>query len=203
MPAGPGREDTILRTANLAPLLGVLALFSCGTTALEEPAPGCETVGNVQGICGFPAPEDIDSFPDGKHLLFSPIVAFDPLGGMGDEAAQSLYLFDLETLTTSPMTYLQDDSTERWGESGCDTAPGERFSPHGVHIGQRPDGTWQVLAVNHVRESVEMYAVIEGAKPSLAWRGCVMAPPNSNINDVVALPDGGLLVTHMVDRGPA
>jgi SMP-30/Gluconolactonase/LRE-like region len=190
-----------MKKCNLSYLLAALALLSCSVFALEEPAPGCETVANVQGICGFPAPEDIDVFPGGKYLLFSPIVAFDPMGGMGSEEGQSLYLFDLTSLTASPINYLRDHSDKAWGESSCDTAPGQKFSPHGVHISRRADGSWQVLAVNHVRESVEMFEVIEGEGPSLAWRGCVITPPKSNINDLVALPDGGLLVTHMVDRG--
>ena len=179
----------------LSLLLVATLQVACSPLNSEPVPPGCETVANVQGICGFPAPEDIDVFPGGKFLLFSPVSSMQ--GGQ----LQSLYVFDVNSLKASPIHYQTDKTATLWGDPNCHTAPGEQFSPHGVHISQRADGDWQVLAVNHVRESVEMYQLLNGDQPELLWRGCALAPANSDINDVVALPNGGLLVTHMLEKG--
>src|SRR5690606_7345247 len=37
--------------------------------------------------------------------------------------------------------------------------------------------------------------------PALAWRGCVVMPEDSALNDVAALPGGGFLPSHMVTLG--
>jgi hypothetical protein len=169
-------------------------LFCCSAQA-QDVEPGCETIDNVQGICGFPAPEDIDVFPGKQFLLFSPVTGINGLG------LERLYTFNIDTLKASPITYQQSESMELWGDPSCTTAAGEDFSPHGVHISKRNDGRWQVLVVNHAREAVEIYEVFGGDKPTLSWRGCAMAPPKSNLNDVVALPEGGFLVSHMFDHG--
>ena len=60
----------------------------------------------------------------------------------------------------------------------------------------------QLLSVQHGgRESVEMFEVTQSSEGwALAWRGCVIAPKGSMINDVVATPDGGFLVTHMMPK---
>jgi len=179
----------------LSALFASASLCFCMTMQAGAELAGCETVANVQGICGFPAPEDIDVFSGGQYLLFSPVT------GVNGTELESLYLFDVHTLVASPISYQTASNKEQWGDARCIDAPGEKFSPHGIHISQRSDGRWQVLAVNHLRESVEMFEVAEGKVPSLIWRGCVLAPEKSNLNDVVALPDGGFLVSHMFDRG--
>lgn len=155
---------------------------------------GCETVANTQGFCGFAAPEDIDVMPGGKQLLLSPIV------GMDGTELQHLSLFTIATQQVMPVRYQQDKASTEWGDAQCVTPPAAEFSPHGVHISQRESGQWQLLAVNHLRESVEFYEIYPGSEPSLAWRGCVIMPSQANINDLVGLADGGFLVSHMVDR---
>lgn len=174
-------------------ILVPLALLLAGAGARGE-VTGCETVGHVQGVCGFPAPEDIAVLPGGRHLLLS------PFGGISGEHPQSLYIFDTETLKAGPVAYRKDDG--RWDGGLCDTAPGEKFGAHGVHISERQDGRWQLLAVNHDRESVEMFEIVGAgaSEPALAWRGCVVMPAGSTLNDVAALPGGGFLVSHMMAR---
>lgn len=153
----------------------------------------CLPTGVVEQNCGFPAPEDIDVMPNGKDLLFS---AF---GGIDGEHPQLFRVFNPETGVATKATYLHEDNPPRWDNSSCESPASEALGSHGVHVSQRKDGSWQLLAVNHSRETVEMYAVING---QLAWRGCVGFPPLANLNDVVAIPTGGFLVTHMMDRRP-
>lgn len=178
------------------PLIGVIVLLCTQHAVSSDITPGCETVGRAQGICGFPAPEDIDQMPDGKHLLLS------PFGGMSGEHPKSFYLFNIDTLAIQPARYDFSQANEAWGDASCSTAPAARMGGHGIHISQRRDGRWQLLAVNHSRESVEFFEITEREDaPLLVWRGCAIAPANSTLNDVTALPGGGFLVSHMFDRG--
>jgi WD40 repeat protein len=181
-------------------LIVLLLSAACGLIShflhAETAASGCEAKANIKGICGFPAPEDIDVMPDGKHLLLS------PSGGLDGEYPQQLYLFNRQSLAVTPVDYVSVDSAERWGQATCQTAPAATFGSHGIHISQRRSGQWQLLAVNHSRESVEFFEIIDrDQRPALAWRGCAIAPPQSSLNDVAALPDGGFLVTHMLEKG--
>ncbi|MFA5495664.1 MAG: SMP-30/gluconolactonase/LRE family protein [Porticoccaceae bacterium] len=176
-------------------LAGLAALAANGAVA-DSSSAGCETVGNAQAICGFPAPEDIDVLPDGKHLLLS------PFGGLGAEHPQPLYLFDIESLSAAPIAYVEETNPARWDDSLCPSNPGTPFAAHGIDIAQRQDGLWQLLAVNHQRESIEMFEIVEQqGGPALAWRGCVVMPEDSALNDVAALPGGGFLTSHMVTLG--
>ena len=173
-------------------LASVLTLTATGLLA-DKPTPGCDTVGNAQAVCGFPAPEDIDVMPDGRHLLLS------PFGGIEGEHPQPLYLFDTDSLEASPIAFREETSPARWDDELCPANPGSLFGAHGVHVSRRADGPWQLLAVNHQRESVEMFEIVEEAGvPALAWRGCVVMPEGTTLNDVSALPGGGLLASHMV-----
>ncbi len=158
-------------------------------------APALPDGGDVEGIRGFPTPEDIDTMPDGRHLLLS------PYGGINGEHSRPLYLFDTDSLTARPVGYRREAEPERWDGGRCDSAPGDTFASHGIHISRRDGGPWQVLAVNHDRESVEMFEIVQGDEhPRLAWRGCVVFPDYSILNDLSALPGGGFVVTHMADR---
>jgi hypothetical protein len=167
-----------------------------GALLLSQPALAvdhCPAAGVVEQHCGFPAPEDIDVMPNGKDLLFS---AF---GGIDGEHPQAFHIYNPETGTAKPIVYLQEKEAVRWDNNLCDSPATQILGSHGVHISKRSDGHWQLLAVNHSRESVEMYAIIDS---QLAWRGCVTFPPLANLNDVTAIPSGGFLVTHMMDRRP-
>jgi hypothetical protein len=159
-------------------------------------ATGCETVGKVQGICGFPAPEDIDIVPGGRFLLLS------PFGGMNGEHPLPLYLFDTESHAARPVTPTVDSSAAHWGDPDCTAPPAGLIASHGIQVSRRAGGEWQLLAVNHVREAVEFYQLgQQDGVPVLSWRGCAVAPQGSSLNDVAALPGGGLLVSQMIEPG--
>lgn len=164
-----------------------------------EPITSCDAVGEARPLCGWQNPEDMAALPDGRFVIVS------EYGGQNGEKHGALTLLDLDT-ETRQVLYSGDaaQGAGPWSDANCTTAPDESFSPHGIHFSQRADGQWQLLAVQHGgRESVEMFEVIESPDGwALAWRGCVMPPEGSMLNDVVATPDGGFLVTHMMtNRG--
>lgn len=155
----------------------------------------CEVVGDKVPLCDWQRPEDMELLDDGKTLLVSQMEA-----GHGTIAG-ALALLDTTTDTKRPLTIL-DATDELWGQSDCTVAVTEQMGPHGIHLSTRVDGRQQLLVVNHgARESVEMFevqALDEGYQ--LQWRGCVTPPAGSFLNDVVALPAGGFVVTHMFTK---
>lgn len=180
-------------------LLVVIALlgFAMWSYTSISPITACEPIGNARPLCGWQNPEDMAALPNGRFVIVS------EYGGQNGETKGTLALLDLETETRQIL--YDGGSTENpgpWGDSACLETPRRAFSPHGIHLSQRADGQLQLLAVQHGgRESVEMFAVAESSESvTLTWRGCVSAPKESMLNDVVATPDGGFLVTHMMPK---
>ncbi len=177
----------------LATAVSVLLLL-WGCDAQRDYA--CEPVGERVPICGLQAPEDIEVSPDQRSLILS------QFGGITGEESGSLVLFNPDN--NSHRTLYPQSRTasteERWGSDNCPGEPGVSLSPHGIHLSRRDDGRWQLLVVNHGgRESVEMFEW-QGDSQRLQWRGCVMMPEGSFLNDVVATPGGGFLVTQMFPK---
>jgi hypothetical protein len=174
----------------------LLALLFTFAAAGARAAPDCEPVEGIESICGLHSPEDIVVAPGGRHLVFGQM-----------SAPGGLFLLDTETHAVAPLFPLAGDAgvggaaDTLWGEPGC-TAPPRPLLVHGLDLRQRADRRWQLLAVNHgERESVEFFELTPGpGAPSVAWRGCALAPGDASLNDVAALPEGGFLVTRMTSR---
>ena len=180
--------------AFVATALAVLLLSGC--ERLPEAIAGCTPVGQLSPVCGFSRPEDLELLPDGRTLVIS------QMGSLDGAMPGSLVLFDTRGETITRLPQFTSAPGEHWGSSECDTPPGAVFSPHGIDLSTRADGRIQLLAVNHGgRESVEIFEVATGtAGYQLEWRGCVIAPEDAYLNDVVALPAGGMLMTYMYPR---
>jgi hypothetical protein len=93
-------------------------------------------------------------------------------------------------------------SSENWGAQDCPGNPGASIAPHGIALRQREDLRWQLAVVNHGgRESVEMFELLDSAQgPQLQWRGCVVPPDGTYMNDLALLKNGGFIASHMFDR---
>lgn len=156
---------------------------------------GCEPGDGLAPICGFHNPEDIVLSPSGRLLVVS------QLSSEEEHAPGSLVVFDPATSTKTPL--LQgariDGASGEWGSSECTPLELGRINPHGIDIEQRSDGRSELFVVNHGdRESVELFEVVESdVQLTLVPRGCVNAPPNAFLNDVVGLRDGGFWASHM------
>lgn len=181
-----------------AAVLGVLVALGCASGRLK-PVVDCEPRGNARPICGFQNPEDLALLPDGHTLVVS------EYGAVQGGRAGRLALFDLRDEKRSVLFEggTAISAEERWGDPTCPGGPSREFSPHGIHLARRSDGRLQLLAVQHGgRESVEFFEMLPRSEGWRAeWRGCAIPPPGSWLNDVVALPEGGFLATHMMPRG--
>lgn len=175
-----------------------LLALACG--GASEPVLSCAAVGAARPLCGFQNPEDLVALPGGASLLVS------EFGGLEGERPGAIARLDLASEARSVL-YRAGDGGELspgWGDPACPGAP-QSFSPHGIDLVRRNDGALALLVVNHAeRESIDLFEVLQdGAR--LAWRGCVVAPERSWLNEVAASPDGGFYASHMLPRrgGPA
>ncbi len=181
-----------------------IAMFALGLAGCAEPLPpvvDCAATDDARPVCGFQNPEDLAQLPASGALVFT------QMGTMDGATPGSIVFFDLATDAITPAFGGASSPglapTAGWGDPECPGAPGEKLSPHGLSLARRPDGALALLVVNHGgRESIELFEVDDtpGA-PGLAWRGCVVAPEGSFLNDVAALPDGGFVTTHMFAKG--
>ena len=175
--------------------LALLPLGGC--EPLPDAIAGCAPVDDLLPVCGFSRPEDLELLPDGRTLIIS------QMGSLDGAMPGSLVLFDTrgETITRLPQ-FASEAGEENWGSPECDTPPGASLSPHGIDLSTRGDGRIQLTVVNHGgRESVEIFEVSSDSTGyRLDWRGCVIAPEDVYLNDVVALPGGGMLMTHMYPK---
>ncbi len=159
----------------------------------------CDARGDLQPLCGWQSPEDMELLDDGRTVIVSEMEQ-----GHGQVVGR-LSLLHTEDGRREVMTHNRVESDEIWGDKQCTNPPGNYLAPHGIHLSRRSDGRQQLLVVNHgEREAIEFYEVVdtEGVY-SLTWRGCAVAPAGTFMNDVVALPDGGFAATHMFDKPDA
>ncbi len=179
--------------------LAVLLLTAAPAAFAELPGPfvACEAVGPARPVCGFQNPEDLAPLPGDEALLVSEYGAIE--GGKPGDLA-------LLVLATDERSVLFRGGDAKgapqpgWGDPTCPGPPPAAFSPHGIDLAKRRDGKLQLLVVQHGgRESIEFFEVTgAGSDWSVAWRGCVLAPVDASLNEVVALPDGGFLTSKMM-----
>lgn len=170
----------------------------------ESRTPGpildCVAKGNARPICKFQSPEDIVALPGDEALVIS------GYGAMGADGVVrkpgGLFLFPLAsgTPTTLYAGGTDADVAEAgWGDPTCPAPPKEKFNAHGIDLVRRNDGRLALLVVQHFgREAVEFFEVLgAGADWRLVWKGCVLAPPEASLNEVVGFPNGDFYTTRM------
>lgn len=183
---------------------------STAATGDEAAHPGpvldCVAKDNARPICKFQSPEDIVPLPGNEALLIS---AYGAMGASGEvRAPGGLVLFSLadETPTTIYAGGSDADQAEAgWGDPICPAPPRDKFNAHGIDLVKRDDGRLELLVVQHFgREAVEFFELKgAGTAWTVAWKGCVLAPPDASLNEVVALPNGDFYTTKMASLAGA
>jgi hypothetical protein len=179
-------------------LLGVCLSLACKTEREFGPITTCEPKGPARPICGFQNPEDLVALPGGEAILVSEYGAME-----GDRPGDlALFVLDSDERRVLFRGGDADGVASTWGDPACPGPPPPAFSPHGIYLSTRPDGALQLLVVQHGgRESIEFFEVRgSGRDFDVLWRGCVVAPDDTWLNSVAALPDGGFVATHMMSR---
>ncbi len=158
----------------------------------------CSAFENTQPICGFNRPEDLAVLPGNKAIVVS------EFGDTSGAKPGELSLLDLANAQRIPLFRGGDgkSATAGWGDPACTQAPGKKFSPHGIDITRRDDGKLQLLVVQHGgRESIEFFELTGSeAQWNIAWRGCVIAPEDAQLNSVAADRHGKFYTTKMLSH---
>lgn len=182
----------------------LLALVGA-SPAMASPAENqCPADGNLIAYCGLPNPEDIEVLPGGKGVIVSDMGIRRGPAGIEGHPGTVKWLDPATRKVTAlyPAPGVQTGIAD-WGDLSCPGEIGSVMNAHGIHLSRRGNGSWQVLVVNHGgRESVEFFELTRrGGSWAMRWRGCAVPPGPNRLNDVVALPDGGFLVTSMYRQG--
>lgn len=170
-------------------LFAWMTIGLAGCDLSVPPILGCDSTENLKVVCGFKNPEDLALTPDGDALIVS------QSGNIGLYALQG-------NLTILYRGKSGQKAVPGWGDASCPGSPSADFWPHGIDLDRRPDGTWQLLVVNHGgREAIEFFEVImTGFGTEIEWKGCVEMTEDLYLNDVVSRSDGGFWATHMYSR---
>ena len=150
---------------------------------------------DVKFICDVRNVEDLLLVPNTKWVIGSGF-NWEP------ESQNYLHLFNAENETgaaVQPFEIAIRPDTVAY--PNCTPPDWKTFGPHGLGLGATV-GTHSVLyVVNHGgREAVEVFDVdVSRDGPRFTWTGCVVAPQGFWPDAVAALPDGGIVVTAMMD----
>jgi hypothetical protein len=159
----------------------------------------CSANGELRYVCGLVNAEDIVPLGAGDWLIAS---------GMSPQQGPS----------TAGRLYAVNRSTKSYGELFPGVAvkfqfdydlfgdcPGpidtQRFSAHGLALRERAAGRYRLYMTSHGdREAIEAFDVdATGARPDIAWVGCVVLPERTFANSVAMLADGGFVATKFFD----
>jgi len=168
--------------------------------AVPGPILDCVAKDNARPICAFQSPEDIVALPGNEAILIS---GYGKLAADGTvKSPGGLVLFGLADETPKtiyPSGGEADVAEAGWGDPTCPAPPRDRFNAHGIDLVRRSDGRLALLVVQHFgREAIEFFEVKGAGKDwTLAWKGCVLAPPDASLNEVVGLPNGDFFTTKM------
>lgn len=188
-----------MRPLPLRACLVASMLLACASKQATGPITDCEPRGNARPICVFHNPEDLAALPGGAAVLVS------EYAGMQGEGSGELSILVLASDAKRVLLASVDPAstpTPGWGDAACRPPSRGKLAPHGIDLAPRPDGALALAVVQHAeRDSIELFEVTgSGAEWRLAWRGCVLPPADSWLNDVVILPDGSLVYSSMMPR---
>lgn len=182
--------------------VAALAVVSGAAGGATPAAAGCNADGELQYLCGPANAEDLVRLGETRWLIASGMDG--PLMG-GGPARGHLYLVDHQAKTfmdwfpaqASPARH--DKATFGGCPGPVDTAA---FSAHGLSLKAQSAGRYRLYVTAHgAREAVEVFDIdATGARPAVAWVGCVVLPDDVMANSVTMLPDGGFVVTKFLDR---
>ena len=158
---------------------------------------GCESDETFTVYCNYQNPEDLAVLPDGRHILVSEFGAIVPLSPTNVQGNLSL----LDTTDGRKKNLEIEMSDNVWGDPECQR-DSMVFSPHGIDINERLDGSYQLAIVNHMpTETIELFELREiNDVWSITWRGCVDAPVHGYFNDVALSSNGSFYVSQMYDK---
>ena len=180
--------------------LALSVLSACLLPGDAMRAAGCDPDGKVKYICGMISPEDLITVPGSTWVVASGYTA-----GGGVHLISTRDYTTTQVFPTATPRLRADTKTYASCPGPLDPAEKEKFSAHGLNLRPGANGVHTVYMVHHgFRESVEIFELDAKPKiPTFTWVGCVVAPENTGLNSVSAVPGGGFAVTNLARRGGA
>ncbi len=167
--------------------LGILCVIAPAVSA-QTP---CETLGDVEFVCGPRNAEDLVLVPGTRWIVAS-----------GMAAGTGFYLIDSNSGAWSTLrTQARHDAAVY---PSCPSAPSlAMFVTHGLNIRAASGALWTLYVVGHgAREAIEVFEVDAGVeRPVLTWKGCVPMPEGLAANSVASFADGSLVATVLLMPG--
>jgi len=170
---------------------------SVGNPGAANPGAAANEVGYIVGLQN---PEDILQIGATRWLLASGLVSWKP----DPNSRGHLYLvnrldhsFEVLFPGTHPV-FRQDKHT--FADCPGPVNPAH-FSAHGLALKQTATGRYRLYMTSHgEREAIEAFEIdARGAKPAIAWVGCVLLPEKMWGNTVAILQGGGFVATKSKD----
>ena len=158
----------------------------------SPPATPCNTVKDIQVICGQQGPEDLVVLPGANWIIASSMTGTGGLNAIRVSDRMSVRVWP------SPAAKTHLDAKTY---AGCPGAPGATFTTHGLSL-ESGGPVSRLFVVGHGgRESIEIFTVdTRGSTPVLTWVGCAVAPDPIGLNSVRGLPDGGFIASNFLAR---
>ncbi len=184
----------IVTTFLLAALGLSLSVLASGKARAEE-FKTCGQEGKLTLLCGPEGVEDMQWIEGTDWVIGS---------GMRAKDTDGLRLINIARKTWSrfyPSPEAKTDQDKK-DYAKCPGAPDPKtFSAHGIALKQTGPNAYQVLAVNHGREAVEVFNVdTKSGTPAITWIGCVVMPDTVYMNSVTFLPKDGFATTQFYNR---
>jgi hypothetical protein len=169
-----------------------ITLVICSLCGLIAPASAqdCTPAGGVDFICGPQNAEDLVRVPGTSWIIASSMAA-----------GASLTLIDGRDGSHGA---LQAAVKHDASFANCATPPDPaKTITHGLNLRAGVNGHSTLYVVAHgARETIEVFDIdANGAKPSLAWKGCVPLPDGLAANSVASFADGSLVATILILPG--
>ena len=179
--------------ASTIAVLGLSVFLSgCSDPVFIE---GCRSSDSIHVICGIEKPEDLEPLDDHPWMLVAELGSFgaDAIPG----AIVAVNLID-ETILRLVAVTADPDPDSVFPRCG---PPPDRLRPRGFHVSDLEDGGFRLLVINVIdTQRIERYRIdVHRSGPRMAWEGCVTVPDNLSPNDVAALSDENLVISHMYD----
>ena len=177
----------------------VILLLAAVTTGAPVAGAPCNDDDKQNVICGFQGPEDLAVLPGNRAVVVSELGSVD--GSRSGGLALMLLPGGTRQVLATPADVKKGVHASGWGDPNC-APPAGGFAPHGIDLRKRSDGKLALAVVQHFeRESIELFELTgAGTQWQAQWRGCVIGPTDAWFNDVVILPQGDLIVSHMQPR---
>ncbi len=170
----------------------MLLLSGVAFGSLAGAAENCPRSTSMQIICGPEAVEDLERIGKTQWLLGS---------GMAEGNAGG-HLRLVDTRAKRVENIYPDNrpspakNPQRFPDCSNEPDP-KKFSAHGIALREVAPDRHELLVINHGREAMEFFQVTVrgGARPSVHWIGCVPLPPDTSVNSVAPMPDGGFVTS--------